>query len=216
MTHVNYIAQFICFSRRMYKAKDPCQVDNSTTSEWLHRLEKWSSYLQASDYKSIKEYLNEIHELFCSYIHHLTNSIDAMNDKSMAIQFLIAISIKEIGKWNWMINIISTISKLRTYFQAIIAQEYSKSFYDEYEHDFIQSKMIKKCVLLFKVLKHNQFYTFNILVEYMNLDATVALRENKENNIDWLNDEHMKLRINDKNIALEDLKKYIVKKQKWI
>ena len=86
-------------------------------------------YLQVSDYKSIKKHLNEIHELLCSYIHHLIDSIDAINDKSMIIQFLIIISIKETSEWNWMINIISRINKLCIYFRVIIIQECSKSFY---------------------------------------------------------------------------------------
>ena len=91
----------------MYKAKNPCQVDNSTTPEWLHRLGEWSSYLQAPDYKPTEEHLDEIHELLCSYVRHLTDSIDATDDKSMAIQFLIATSIKETDEWDWMINITS-------------------------------------------------------------------------------------------------------------
>ena len=40
----------------------------------------------------------------------------------------------------------------------------------------------------------------------------IILRENKKNNIDWLNNEYIKLRINNKNIILEDFKKYIIKK----
>ena len=116
-----------------------------------------------------------------------------------------------MNKIEWLISY-QRISKLCTYFQVIITQEYSKSFYDEYEHDFIQSKMIEKCISLFKILKYNQFYIFNIFIKYINLDMIIILKENKKNNIDWFNNKYMKLKINDKNIIFKDFKKYIIKK----